>query len=149
MNRRIRLCVVFIALNLTFIWGNSLLPGELSKALSDWLGSLLNVGQALPANGAGTGLLRKIAHFTEFGSLGFLLARLAWLKGERGFHLITPALLGGLLAACIDESIQLLTPARGPSLVDVWIDTFGVVTGVAALFVIIKTKNMIPGGNKQ
>ena len=131
MRRRERLCLVLIVLNLAFIWGNSLLPGEISAALSSWLGGLLGLDGADPAGG--TGLLRKLAHFSEFACLGFLIARMARLKGERGFHLFALALLGGLLAACIDESIQLLTPARGPSLVDVWIDTSGVVIGIAAL----------------
>ena len=146
MNRKVRLCVALIAVNLAFIWGNSLLPGEVSGALSDWLASLLGGGQAPET---GTGLLRKLAHFSEFACLGFLLARLAQLKGEKGHHLISLALLGGMTAACIDESIQLLTPDRGPSLVDVWIDTCGVVTGIIALFVIHKVKNMISGGNNQ
>ena len=145
MTRRIRFVTALIAVNIAFIWGNSLLPGEISGALSDWLASIL--GGGIP--GTGTGLLRKLAHFSEFGCLGFLLAYLAWLKGERGHHLISLALLGGLLTACADESIQMLTPDRGPSLVDVWIDTCGVATGVAALFVINKVKNMISGGNKQ
>ena len=127
---RTRLCLVLIALNLAFIWGNSLLPGELSGALSDWLGRLLGMGGDMPQEG--TGLLRKLAHFTEFACLGFLLTWLAKLKGERGFHLVALALLGGLLTACIDESIQLITPDRGSSLVDVWIDTSGV--ALASLF---------------
>ena len=131
MSRRERLCLVLIVLNLAFIWGNSLLPGEISAALSSWLGGLLGLDGTGAAGG--TGLLRKLAHFSEFACLGFLIARMARLKGERGFHLFALALLGGLLAACIDESIQLLTPARGPSLVDVWIDTSGVVIGIAAL----------------
>ena len=146
MKRRIRFVTALIVVNIAFIWGNSLLPGEISGALSDWLASLLGGGQT-PSEG--TGLLRKLAHFSEFGCLGFLLSYLAWLKGERGHHLISLALLGGLLTACADESIQMLTPDRGPSLVDVWIDTCGVATGVAALFVINKLKNMISGGNKQ
>ena len=127
-----RLYLALIILNLAFIWGNSLLPGEVSGALSNWLGRLLGMG----GDGAqeGTGLLRKLAHFTEFACLGFFLARLASLKGERGFHIFAPALLGGLLTACIDESIQLITPDRGPSLVDVWIDTSGVLMGIMALF---------------
>jgi len=141
-----RICIVLIIANLAFIWGNSLLPGEISGMLSDWLASLLGGGQS-PSEG--TGLLRKLAHFSEFACLGFLLARLAQLKGERGHHLISLALLGGMTAACIDESIQLLTPDRGPSLVDVWIDTCGVATGIAMLFVINYMKNMISGGNKQ
>ena len=127
--RRTRLCVTLILLNLCFIWGNSMLPGEVSGALSDWLGRLLGLGGSDPS---GTGLLRKLAHFSEFACLGFLLAWLAYLKGERGFHIFALALLGGLLAACIDESIQMLTPARGPGLVDVWIDTSGV--ALASLF---------------
>ena len=129
---RVRLCLMLISMNLAFIWGNSLLPGEVSAALSNWLGGLLGVGgEGAPQ---GTGLLRKLAHFSEFACLGYLLARLASLKGERGFHLAAPAMLGGLLAALVDESIQLITPDRGPSLVDVWIDTSGVVIGIAMLF---------------
>lgn len=129
---RTGLCLALIVLNLAFIWGNSLLPGAVSGALSDWLGGLLGMGGE--GGHEGMGLLRKLAHFSEFACLGLLLARLASLKGERGFHMITPAMLGGLLAACIDESIQLITPERGPSLVDVWIDTSGVVIGIAMLF---------------
>ena len=130
IKKRTRLCVTLIVLNLCFIWGNSMLPGEVSGALSDWLGQLLGLGQGDPSQG--TGLLRKLAHFSEFACLGFLLSWLAYLKGERGFHMFALALLGGLLAACIDESIQMLTPERGPGLVDVWIDTSGV--AIAALF---------------
>lgn len=130
IKKRTRLCVTLIVLNLCFIWGNSMLPGEASGALSDWLGRLLGFDGSDPSRG--TGLLRKLAHFSEFASLGFLLAWLAYLKGERGFHIFALALLGGLLAACIDESIQMLTPARGPGLVDVWIDTSGV--ALASLF---------------
>ena len=127
---RIRLCAVLILLNLAFIWGNSLLPGEASAALSDFLGRLLGLDPSAPSGG--TGLLRKLAHFSEFACLGALLSWLAHLKGERGFHLFALALLGGLLTACIDESIQMLVPARGPGLVDVWIDTSG--AALAALF---------------
>ena len=130
MKKRTRLCIVLILLNLAFIWGNSMLPGELSGALSDWVRRLLCLGQGDPEQG--TGLLRKLAHFSEFASLGFLLCWLAYLKGERGFHIFALALLGGLLTACIDESIQMLTPERGPGLVDVWIDTSG--AALAALF---------------
>ena len=127
---RKKLAGALIALNLAFIWGNSLLPGEISAALSNWLGGLLGLDGSDPAGG--TGLLRKLAHFSEFACLGFLLCWLAYLKGERGFHIFALALLGGLLAACIDESIQMLTPERGPGLVDVWIDTSG--AALASLF---------------
>jgi VanZ family protein len=45
---------------------------------------------------------------------------------------LLPALLG-MAAAVVDETIQLFTPDRGPSLKDVWIDTSGVITGVMLL----------------
>ena len=139
-----RICLILIGLNLLFIWGNSAMPGAVSGALSNWLAHFLGGGVE---TSAGTGLLRKLAHLSEFASLGFLLTWYAWMQGERGFHLLCIGLLGGLLTACVDESIQLISPDRGPSLVDVWIDTCGVVIGLTALFV-IKFKN-IPGGNKQ
>ena len=145
MKRRVILALM--AANVLFIWGNSALPGEISQAISDWVGSLFSGGQ--PVLHGGSGLLRKIAHFSEFAALGLLSARYWRLGGERGRHLFSLTMLGCLLTACVDESIQLLTPDRGPSLVDVWIDTFGAVTGVAVLCVIQKMKNMISGGNQR
>ncbi len=131
--KRLRLCTVLIAVNLIFIWGNSLLPGEISGAISDavknlirWCLSFLN----LPSGGGGGGgLLRKVAHFTEFACLGglftwlfFMLRRPAWL-----------ALGCGFLAACVDETIQRFVPGRGPSVFDVGIDTAGVAVGIILL----------------
>ena len=39
--KRLVLCCILLAMNLSVIWGNSLLPGELSGALSQWLRNLL------------------------------------------------------------------------------------------------------------
>ena len=38
---RLRLCAALLIANLAFIWGNSMLPGEVSGAFSDWVKSLL------------------------------------------------------------------------------------------------------------
>jgi VanZ family protein len=142
--KRLRLCAALIVVNLCFIWGNSLLPGEISGAISDavknllrWCLSFLN----LPSGGGGGGgLLRKVAHFTEFACLGGLftwlfsmLRRPAWL-----------ALGCGFLAACVDETIQIFVPDRGPSVFDVLIDTAGVAVGVTLLLLLhhIKRKQI-------
>jgi len=101
-DRHIRLCVALLALNLAFIWGNSLLPGEVSGALSDWVKELL--AAIFPGAGmesSGGGLLRKLAHFLEFASLGLLLGWLAAMLQNRGWY----ALLWGSLAALTDETI--------------------------------------------
>lgn len=130
--RKLRLCGALILLNLLWIWGNSMLPGSVSGAISGWLRDLLAAifpgGSDEPD--AGHGLLRKLGHFTEFACLGSLLAWLfAMLQRNRAW-----ALLGGFLAAGMDETIQRFAPDRGPSIWDVLLDTAGVAAGIGLLF---------------
>ena len=61
--------------------------------------------------------------------LGFLFAWLFALL-RRG---IWPALPFGMAAACLDEIIQMFVPGRGPGILDVAIDTCGVLTGILLL----------------
>lgn len=140
------LCVGLIALNLAFIWGNSLVSGEDSGAFSGgivvWINSFLGLDEA----GAELlhHLIRKAAHFTEFACLGALLAWYCQLSGEK--HTASLPVLLGMAAAVVDESIQLFTPDRGPSLADVWIDTSGAVTGMILLFLgyyLMKKKHIV------
>ena len=129
-DRHIRLCTLLLVLNLAFIWGNSLLPGEVSGALSDWVKELISV--IFPGDGmesSGGGFLRKAAHFLEFASLGALLSWRMSLAGKKEWY----ALLCGVPAACVDETIQRFVPDRGPSLMDVGIDTCGVLVGMILL----------------
>jgi len=126
-----RLCAALLIANLVFIWGNSLLPGEVSGAFSDWVRAVL--AKFFPGDGmepSAGGLLRKVAHFTEFALLGMLLS---WLFGMLQKN---PALSFGcgVLAACVDETIQRFVPDRGPSILDVGIDTCGVLTGMLLLY---------------
>lgn len=130
-DKRLRLCRAMIAALLTFIWGNSLLPGEVSGAFSDWVKLLLD--SLIPGDmggGSGSGLLRKLAHFTEFAALGMCLA---WLHGMLGKGKIRP-FCWGVLAAAADETIQCFVPDRGPGIKDVCIDTAGVLTGIILLW---------------
>jgi len=130
-DKRLRLCITLLICNLAFIWGNSLLPGEISGAFSDWVKALLaNILPVGPDDGTGGGLLRKAAHFTEFAALGMCLA---WLHGMLQKGKLRP-FLWGVLAACVDETIQRFVPDRGPSLRDVCIDASGVLTGIILLW---------------
>ena len=131
-DKRLRLCVTLLICNLVFIWGNSLLPGEISGAFSDWVKSILARLFAIdPAVSAGRGLLRKAAHFTEFTALGFCLA---WLHGMLQKGRVQP-FVWGVLAASVDETIQRFVPDRGPSVKDVCIDSAGVLMGIILLWV--------------
>ena len=129
-NRRLRLCCTLLVCNLAFIWGNSLLPGEISGQISDCVKEML---EALFAGGAespsGGGLLRKFAHFAEFTALGLCLE---WLFGMLGRKPFWP-LLCGVSAACLDETIQIFVPGRGPGIRDVCIDSCGVAAGMLLL----------------
>lgn len=130
-DKRLRICTVLLICNLVFIWGNSLLPGEVSGAFSDWVKSLLAnlfTGEESASSG---GLLRKIAHFTEFTALGMCLA---WLHGMLRKGKLRP-FLWGILAASVDECIQRFVPDRGPSVRDVCIDSAGVLTGIILLWI--------------
>ena len=130
MKKRKALCCALIAQNLALIWGNFTLPGGVSMELSD--GFLALLSQGLPALAViGSILIRKLAHFSEFACLGLLLGWL--LSPEGGFRgFAAPALLG-TLAACVDETIQRFVPGRESSLIDVWIDIFGVCAGILLL----------------
>ena len=136
--KRLWFCLALLVLNLSFIWGNSLLPGEISGALSDWvkgiLDALFGAGPEKPS--VGGGLLRKLAHFTEFTCLGLLLSWLVRMLREKKWQQLLLPLAAGVTAAALDETIQLFVPDRGPAVKDVGIDTLGVVLGIVIISLI-------------
>lgn len=127
--KRLRLCITLLIGILAFIWGNSLLPAEISQDLSDWLKALLLGKPSGSTTVGGSGLLRKIAHFTEFAALGTVLC---WLFGMLRKKMHWP-LLVGIGAACVDETIQCFVPNRGPGIRDIAIDAAGVAVGVGLM----------------
>ena len=130
-SRRIRICTCLLVLILAFIWGNSLMPGEISGAISDWVKGLLSfLFPEGPEEDSGGFLIRKLAHFTEFAALG---ATLGWLHGMLKKGRLRP-FMWGVLAASVDETIQRFVPDRGPSVWDVCLDSCGVLTGIVLLY---------------
>ena len=130
-DKRMRLCRLLLVCILTFIWGNSLLPGEVSGAFSNWVKTLLErIFSSGTEESIGGGLLRKTAHFSEFTALGMCLA---WRYGMLQQGRLRP-FLWGVLTASVDETIQRFVPDRGPSLKDVCIDSAGVLTGIILLW---------------
>ena len=142
---RLTLCLILLSLNIGFIWGNSLLSAELSRAFSGWVGKVL----ALFVSSGGTEeveggqhLLRKLAHFMEFTCLGICLSWLIRMMRSGKLEQYYLPLMGGVLVACVDETIQIFVPGRGPGIKDVGIDTLGVILGIVliSLYTCIKTK---------
>ncbi len=122
-----RLLLGLSVLTLVFIWGNSLMPGTVSGAFSDWVGQVLARifgGVSLPETGHGT--LRKLAHGTEYLILGVELWLFLRHMLSRDWSLVG---LCGVAAALVDETIQLFVPGRCGAVADVWIDLGGFCVG--------------------
>lgn len=115
------LCALWLAV----IFGHSLMPASVSHNESvGILDRLIGLFPFLTLR-----LLRKLAHFTEFFVLGFLLAQCLRIR-------ISRPLLAGLLCALIDETVQLFVTGRSGQVRDVWIDFAGVAAAAALVFVV-------------
>ena len=119
MTRR-RVFWALTALWLLFVWGHSLMPASVSKEESHhWLALLQTWLPWLTDY-----LIRKAAHFTEYAVLGALLFGAAGVRHGLWFP---PCF--GLLAALLDETVQLFAAGRSGQISDVWLDLAGFLTG--------------------
>lgn len=111
------------------IWGNSLMPGDVSSSQSgfvvgiftsilDFIGMPYN--EVILAD-----LIRSVAHFTEFFILGMILV----LRFKNIF--ISYGI--GLVIVFTDEIIQIFVPGRAFEVKDLIIDTFGLNWGILIL----------------
>jgi VanZ family protein len=132
--KRLTLCTILLVAILAFIWVNSALPGEASGALSGWVGQILSKILPFLTTPSGLHILRKLAHFSEFAALGMCFGWLFGMVMERKIWQLSLPLICGATAATIDETIQIFSPGRYCSIVDVGIDTAGVLTGIFVLF---------------
>ena len=131
---------MLLSLNVAFIWINSLLPSQISAAFSKLISYILNFlfpGPDIPASGEGHDILRKIAHLMEFLCLGVLLSWLVRMLRQKIWEHYTFPLLAGVAVASVDETIQCFVPGRGPGILDVCIDSTGVILGILLLSCII------------
>ena len=81
--------------------------------------------------------VRKLAHFAEYCLEGMLLTLCLRVYTARFVRHISWPLLGGLLTAVTDETIQKYVSGRSSQLTDVWIDFAGIVAGLMVALVIL------------
>lgn len=120
-----------IVLTICFIWGNSLMPASVSGAISGKAAELLSHIISLPVSPEGNasdGVLRKLAHGTEFCILGIELAALLHQAWKQHWERL---ILCGVGTALLDETIQLFVAGRSGMIKDVWIDLGGYAVGAA------------------
>ena len=87
-------------------------------------------------------IIRKIAHFSIYTLVGFLLMALfsTYENIKRKYQIYISAIMG-ILYAIFDEIHQSFTPGRGPKITDVFIDSLGVFFGMAVILLIIEILN--------
>ena len=127
---------------IVFIFSNSLQIADVSEGASGRvLGILQGILRHLGLPGAADRLtmhiVRKLAHFCEYTLEGFLLMLCTRVYTRNYIWHISVPLLGGVLTALADETIQIYSPGRSSQVTDVWLDSAGVLAGILAALVLM------------
>lgn len=125
-----------------FIFSNSLQIAEVSEGSSGRVfglmqGILRRLGLPGAADRLTMHIVRKLAHFSEYMLEGFLLMLCLRVYTRHFFKHVSWPILGGLLTALTDETIQLFVPGRSGQVTDVWIDFSGVLTGLVVGLILL------------
>ena len=127
---------------IVFIFSNSLQIADVSEGASGRvLGILQGILRHLGLPGAADRLtmhiVRKLAHFCEYLLEGFLLMLCLRVYTRHFFKHVSWPMLGGLLTALTDETIQIFSPGRSSQVTDVWLDSAGVLAGILTALVLM------------
>ena len=120
---------------IVFIFSNSMQIGDVSESASGRVLLLMKkvftrLGMPGAANHLTDHIVRKMAHFCEYMLEGFLLTLCLRVYTRRFVRHISWPILGGLLTALTDETIQMFSDGRSSQLTDVWLDLSGVMAGI-------------------
>lgn len=129
--------IILLIITIVFIWGNSVLPADVSSGISNGLMRFIySFCTSLSKSGnVSDGYLRKFAHAVEFACLGAELILLIRFNIKKN---ISSAVLFGLSTALIDETIQLFSEGRGSQVRDIWIDMLGFFIGSFIVLSVLK-----------
>ena len=131
-----------LAATILFIFSNSREVATLSsqhsqEVLSQTRGILDRLGLSGLAADLTEHSIRKLAHFAEYTLEGFWLMLCTRVYTRRFVRHISWPMLGGLLTALCDETIQMFSLGRSSQLTDVWLDFAGVMAGLFVGFLIL------------
>lgn len=125
---------------IAFIFSNSMAVATVSTGASGkvlaWMRILLRrLGHPALADRLTMHIVRKMAHFCEYMLEGFLLMLCMRVYSCHPFKHISVPMLGGVLTAMTDETIQLFSEGRSSQVTDVWLDSAGALTGILVAIV--------------
>ena len=127
---------------IVFIFSNSMQIGDVSETASGRVLLLMKkvftrLGMPGAANHLTDHIVRKLAHFCEYTLEGFLLMLCMRVYSRHPLRHITVPMLGGVLTALTDETIQLFSEGRSSQVTDVWLDSAGVLAGILVAIVLL------------
>ena len=125
-----------------FIFSNSMAVADVSSVSSGRVLQLLQavlrrLGHPALAQRLTMHIVRKLAHFCEYLLEGFLLMLCMRVYTRNYIWHISVPLLGGVLTALADETIQIFSPGRSSQVTDVWLDSAGVLAGILAALLLM------------
>ena len=125
-----------------FIFSNSMAVADVSSVSSGRVLQLLQavlrrLGHPALAQRLTMHIVRKLAHFCEYTLEGFLLMLCMRVYSRHPLRHITVPMLGGVLTALTDETIQLFSEGRSSQVTDVWLDSAGVLAGILVAIVLL------------
>ena len=138
-----------------FIFSNSMAVASVSshssgRVLTLLQGVLRRLGHPGMAARLTQHIVRKLAHFCEYTLEGFLLMLCMRVYSRHPLRHVSVPLLGGVLTALADETIQLCSPGRSSQVTDVWLDSVGVLAGIfAALILMMLCRRLFHHRNKE
>ena len=122
--------LLFLLLLVLFIWLQSLQQGSISHRESQWV--LKMVQRLFSGHRLGIwlndGRIRRLAHLTEYSSLGFFASLYSWRRWRKNFSMGILTL--GIAIASMDEVIQYFAGGRTATWKDVCLDGVGVMAGI-------------------
>ena len=133
--------IILILLWMYIVFGFSGQNGEESSGISFKISMLLTRNNEEVSRTIEP-YIRKIAHFSEYAVGGILIFLLILT-----FEKISPkvrnisSIIITIIYAISDEVHQLFVPGREGKIVDVYIDTLGIITGILFINLIIKVFN--------
>ena len=146
---KIRQCmyIILIVLWMATVFGFSNQPAEKSDETSLAIANQITeiVSKVKPVNDDINQLLnkvvRKLAHYTIYLVGGILIINYINTLKLKDKQKIIYAILIGLIYAATDEFHQNFIEGRSPLLIDVFIDTIGVITGVCVYYFMQRIAN--------
>ena len=143
----ITLILIIIWMGIVFYFSNQVseksanLSGGLTRTILEVLGML--EGKTLEEQYAIGTVIRKLAHYSIYALGGILILLHINLYKIKEKRKIILGWVVGTLYAITDEIHQLFVPGRSGEIRDVFLDSLGVITGIAFLLIIFRIIELI------